>query len=148
MAEQNHQESLSSQLLALDRRETDDQYVDYREKLTRALAAARRHERINYWICAVTGPVSMVLMFVGGSRVVGSFDPWDKEATPLSIGLGVIYVASSIVFWVGLASFYSRFRPRTRAAEENLRESLWMQMAAQLTTLQKDVELLKRGRSE
>ncbi|MFO0821418.1 MAG: hypothetical protein U1A77_25975 [Pirellulales bacterium] len=148
MAERIQQESISSQLLALDARETDDQYVEYRQKLTRALDAARRSERIAYWICAVTGPISMVLMFVGGSRVVGSFDPWDKDATPWSMGLGVIYVASSIVFWVGLASFYSRFRPRTRAAEENLRESHWMQMAAQLTSLQKDVELLKRGRLE
>lgn len=148
MAEHNSMKSISSQLLAHDARETGDQYQDYRNQLTRALDAARRSERIAYWICAVTGPLSVALMFVGGSKVLGSFDPWSNDATTLSMGAGVIYVASLIAFCIGLASFYSRFRPRTRAAEDNLREVHWMQMAAQLATLQKDVEMLKRGRLE
>ena len=148
MAEHNSMKSISSQLLAHDARETGDQYLDYRNQLTRALDAARRSERIAYWICAVSGPVSVVLMFVGGSKVLGSFDPWSNDATPLSMAAGVIYVVSLIAFCVGLASFYTRFRPRTRAAEDNLRESHWMQMAAQLATLQKDVEILKQGRWE
>lgn len=79
-------------------------------------------------------------------RVLGSFDPWSKEATPLSIALGVIYVISSVAFWTLLASFYSRFRPRTRAAEDSLRDVQLLQLASQLESLQKEVAALKNGR--
>lgn len=146
MAEQNPMNSLSSQLLAQESSNADPQYREYREQLARALSTARRRERIAYWICAVSGPISFALMFVGGSGILGSFDPWDKTATPLSIGLAVIFLISSIVFWVLLASFYSRFRPRTRAAENNLRDAQLLQLASQLEALQKDVAALKNAR--
>lgn len=146
MAEQNPMNSLSSQLLAQESSNADPQYREYREQLARALSTARRRERIAYWICAVSGPISFALMFVGGSGILGSFDPWDKTATPLSIGLAVIFLFSSIVFWVLLASFYSRFRPRTRAAENNLRDAQLLQLASQLEALQKDVAALKNAR--
>ena len=146
MAEQNSMNSFSSRLLAQDASNSDAQYQEYREKLARALNAARRSERIAYWICAVTGPVSFALMFVGGSKALGSFDPWDKSATPLSIGLAAIFLASSIVFWVLLASFYSRFRPRTRAAEDRLRDAQLLQLTSQLADLRKEVAVLKNER--
>lgn len=146
MAEQDPVVSFSTQLLAQDSSNADPRYRKYRERLAHALDTARRRERIAYWICAVTGPISFALMFVGGSGVLGSFDPWSKEATPLSITLAVIYVISSVAFWILLASFYSRFRPRTRAAEDSLRDAQMLQLASQLESLQKEVAALKNER--
>lgn len=146
MADQDPVISFSSQLLAQDASNTDPQYREYRDQLAHALNRARRKERIAYWICAVTAPISVALMFVGGSGVLGSFDPWSREATPLSITLAAIYVISSVVFWILLASFYSRFRPRTRAAENGVRDALLLQLASKLESLQKEVAALKNER--
>ena len=147
MAESPDLNSLSSRLLAQDSLVAENEYRDYREKLARSLDAARRNERIAYWVCAVSGVISFLLMFVGGSGVMGDFDPWSKDATPLSIALGVTYVTSSILFWVVLASFYSRLRPGTRRAEESLRDIQMLQMAARLDSLQKDIGSLMNHRS-
>jgi len=81
MAELTDLNSLWSRLLAQDSQVAENEYHDYREKLTRSLGTARRYERIAYWVCAVSGVTMFLLMFVGGSGVVGGFDPWDKDAT-------------------------------------------------------------------
>ena len=138
--------SLWSRLLAQDSQVAENEYRDYREKLTRSLGTARRNERIAYWVCAVSGVTMFLLMFVGGSGVVGGFDPWDKDATPLLIALGVIYVISSVLFWLLLASYYSRFRPATRQADESLRDIQILQIAARLDLMQKDLASLMSDR--
>jgi hypothetical protein len=143
MAESHELDLSPASLLAQDAIATSDQYRDYREKLTRSLQSAQRRERIAFWVCAVSGVLSFVLMFVGGSGVVGSFDPTDKNSTILSTILAVIHVASMILFGVLLASYYSRFRPRTRQAHENLRDLQMLQLAAQVDALQRDVAVLK-----
>ena len=146
MAELTDLNSLWSRLLTQDSQVAENEYHDYREKLTRSFGTARRSERIAYWICAVSGVTMFLLMFVGGSGVVGGFDPWDKDATPLSIVLGVIFVISSILFWLLLVSYYSRFRPTTRRAEENLRDIQILQIAARLDSMQNDIASLMSNR--
>lgn len=143
MAESQDLNLLASSLVAQDAIVNSDQYRDYRENLTRALATALHRERIAYWVCAVSGVLSFGLTFVGGSGVVGSFDPYSKDATFLSITLAVTCVVSSIAFWLLLASFFSRFRPMTRQAREDLRDLQLLQLATQVHALQKDVASLK-----
>lgn len=87
----------------------------------------------------VTGVVSFSLMFVGGSQVLGSFDPWSDSATLLSIILGTIYLVSTIAFWVLLASYYSRLRPTSRKATEHLRDEQLRQLERQIKELREIV---------
>src|SRR6186713_2601056 len=90
--------NLSLELLDQDRSLSEHDYAQYREKLTRRIEAARRTERIAFWVCAVSAVLSFSLMFVGGSGVIGAFDPWSKDATPLSITVAAIYIVSTILF--------------------------------------------------
>jgi hypothetical protein len=142
----NDSKTLSSQLLAQDRSLSEGDYEKYRTNLTRRIESARRTEQIAYWICAVSGVVSLCLMFVGGSKILGDFDPWSKDATAVSLTVAAVYLVSTIVFCVLLASYYSRFRPRTRQAQEQFREIQWLQLEARLEALQKDVALLMNER--
>lgn len=139
----NDSNSVSSKWLAQDPWIQGGDYDDYRAKLARTIDSAEGRERLAFWVCAVSGVVSFLLLFVGGSEVTGSFDPWSKSATALSVTLGAIFVASSILFWVLIAAYYSRFRPQTRQARENLRDIQQLQLAARIEALQKEMALLK-----
>lgn len=143
MARLNDPSSVSSKLLAQDPWIQGGNYDEYRAKLARTIEAAQGRERLAFWVCTVSGVLSFLLLFVGGSKVTGSFDPWSKNATVLSVTLGAIFVVSSVLFWVLLASYYSRFRPLTRQAQENLRDIQQLQLAARIEELQAELAQLK-----
>jgi uncharacterized membrane protein len=128
---------------ALLREETLDKsaYEEYRMNLELALNRAERFEKIVFHICWASLLVALVLMFVGGSQVVGSFDPYDETANPLSITLGIIYVLANIAWPLSLASLYSRFRPRIRSEKQELSD-------AKIDNLQREVEELREGLGE
>ena len=138
--------TLSVHLLAEDRSLSARDYEEYRATLTRRIAAARRTERIAYWVCVVSGVISFVLMFIGGSKVAGDFDPWSKEATTLSLVLAAVFLCSTVLFCTLLASYYSRFRPQTRQVQESFRDLRWAQLEVRVEALQKDVALLLHER--
>lgn len=140
----NNPDSLATKLLEQDWLPLDRDYGAYRVRLAQSIESAKRRERIAFWVCAVSGVIGFSLMFVGGTRVVGSFDPWSDDATMISIILGAVYLTSTIVFWVLLASYYSRFRPRTRQAREDLRDLQLLRLESQVATLQQHVSLLTR----
>ena len=85
-----------------------------------ALNRAERRERITFHICWVSMLVAWGLSFVGGLRIIGSFDPYDPTATLLSVGTGVVFVLACIVFPLSLASLYSRFRPRLQRIRQEI----------------------------
>ena len=101
-----------------------------------ALSRAQRRETIAFHVCWVSMLVAMVLMFVGGSRVVGSFDPYDVTATPWSMALAVIWVLANIAWPLSLASVYSRFRPRIRRLKQDASD-------AKMDQLERSVEQLR-----
>lgn len=140
----NKPNSLLSELVEQDRLTQGGEYKTYRARLARSIESAKRRERIAFRVCAVAGVISSSLMFVGGTRIVGSFDPWSAEATVISMFLGAGFLTSTIVFWVLLASYYSRFRPRTRQAHEDLRDLQLLRLESQVETLQLQVSLLTR----
>jgi|GEM_PF-4710685 len=41
--------------------------------------------------------VSLTLMFVGGSKIIGAFDPWSKEANVWSVAAGSVYLLATVV---------------------------------------------------
>ena len=128
---------LAERLLQQDTDSNDRQYKDYRMQLEIALKTAEQREKIVSWIVAVSLITSLAGMFAGGSRVFGAFDPWDKDATILSVSLGVIYVIAVIIFWFSLASYFSRFRPRVSKVKEEIRD-------AKIELLQQEIFELKQ----
>lgn len=119
----------------------ESDYEEYRMNLELALNRAERYERITFHVCWSSLLLAFVLMFVGGSQVVGAFDPFDKDANPLSITLGVVYVLANIAWPLSLAAMYSRFRPRIRDIKHEITES-------KIDRLQREVEQLRERLGE
>lgn len=117
------------------------EYEEYRMNLKLALNRAERRERITFHVCWVSMLLAFGLSFVGGSKILGSFDPYDDTATLLSIALGVIYVLACIAFPLSLASLYSRFRPRIRTVKQEITH-------AKIDQLQREVEGLRERLGE
>ncbi len=97
-----------------------EKYEEYRMNLESAIDRTIARRTLTTYICIVSLILSFVLMFVGGSKVLGSFDPTETRATPISIVLGVIYALSSITWPITLAMIVSRFNPRLRSLRERL----------------------------
>lgn len=116
-------------------------YEEYRMNLELALTRAERLERTTFHVCWVALALACILTFVGGTEVVGAFDPYSDNATPLSIGLGVIYVTANITWLLALASHYSRFGPRIRRVKQEI-------MAAQIEQLRHEVERLREPKDD
>lgn len=140
----NRRSSLGDGLL---REETIDEsrYKEYRMNLELALNRAERFERITFHVCWIALLWGIVLMFVGGTQVVGAFDPTDSRANPLSITLGVVYVVANITWPLALASLYSRFRPRIRNLKQQISDTKIDRLEDKIDQLQRELEQL-RGR--
>lgn len=136
MGEQGKQElSLRTALLQAEPFNQSD-YEEYRMNLKLALTRAERWERTTFHVCWVALALTCILMFVGGTEVVGAFDPYSDNANPLSIGLGVVFVIANITWLLALASHYSRFGPRIRRVKQEI-------MATQIEQLRHEVERLR-----
>jgi hypothetical protein len=129
----------ATQLLQQDEPLSDSQYKEYRMKLENALTTAQRRQKLAYRVVVVSCVVSFTLMFVGGSGIFGSFDPWEKEANIVSMTLGVIYLLAAVIFPLSLASYYSRFRPRVREAREQLRDASILDLQREMCELRKQI---------
>jgi hypothetical protein len=134
------------ELLKQDKPLKESDYKEYRMRLEDSLNRAERNERLVGRIVIICFVLAFVLMFVGGSQVLGSFDPWDNDATIFSVTLGVVYVVALVAAWVGLASYFSRFRPRTREAKENIRDAHMLDLERQIQVLRSEIkEATKQG---
>jgi hypothetical protein len=142
----SHQTShFAMQLLRQDQLLNAPDYREYRMKLENALTAAERREKLAAWIAGVSFVVALVLMFVGGSKAFGGFDPWNKEATYLSVTLGVLYAIAMIAWPVALAVGFSRFRPRIREIKEQIRDTSILTLQAEIAELRKQIAGMSRG---
>ena len=142
----SHQTShFAMQLLQQDQPLNTPDYREYRMKLENALTAAERREKLTAWIAGISFVVALVLMFVGGSKVFGDFDPWDKDATFLSVTLGGLYAIAMIAWPVALAVGFSRFRPRIREIKEQIRDTSILALQAEIAELRKQIAGISRG---
>jgi hypothetical protein len=128
-----------SQLLQQDEPMTDTAYMEYRMKLETALSQAERREKLTGIIAGAAFILALLLMFVGGSRVVGGFDPWSKDATILSTALGVVYALAAVTWPLAMAMYFSRFRPRVRGIKEQIRDTMLLGLQAEVAALRKQV---------
>src|SRR5262245_42111422 len=127
------------QLLQQDQPLSTPDYTEYRMKLENALTAAERREKLTTWIAGISFFVAIVLMFVGGSNAFGAFDPWDKDATLLSVTLGALYAIAMIAWPVALAVGFSRFRPRIREIKEQIRDTSILALQVEIAELRKQI---------
>jgi hypothetical protein len=141
MTNSRNTNSFASQLLQQDEAMSGSQYKDYRRKLEHALTTAQRRGELVYWLCAASCVVSLTLMFVGGSKIIGAFDPWSEEANVWSVAAGSVYLLATVVFFLSLASYYSRFRPGAREARERLRDASILELQRQVCELRKQIAL-------
>ncbi len=142
MAEQSqHTDSLGERLLREERLDKSE-YEEYRMNLETALTRALRMEKITFHVCWGALVLAMILMFVGGSQIVGAFDPFDNNANALSVTLGVVFVIANIVWPLSLASVYSRLRPRIRFVKDEIHDAKIEALQFEVTKLRE--ELSKR----
>jgi hypothetical protein len=141
----SHESSLfATQLLKQDEPLNDSEYKEYRMKLENALKTAERREKLVGHVTWIAFLVTLILMFVGGSRVLGSFDPWSNDATIVSVTLGVIYWIAIVAGSVGLASYYSRFRPKVREIKEQIRDTAILALQGEIAELRKEISSRSR----
>ncbi|MGQ0637339.1 MAG: hypothetical protein ACT4QC_22250 [Planctomycetaceae bacterium] len=117
----------------------DSAYKEYRMKLENALASAERREKLTERIAVIAFVAAFILMFVGGTRVFGSFDPFEKEATIVSMMLGVVYVIANVVWPISLAVYFSRFRPRVREIKDQIRDTNILALQCEIDALRKQI---------
>jgi hypothetical protein len=139
MAESEHASRFASQLLQQGESLSDSQYKDYRMNLENALKAAERKEQMAAKVAAASFAVGLALMFVGGSKILGDFDPWDKNANPLSVTVGVIYCLASVTFPLSLAVGFARFRPAVGAAKERIRDAMILDLQREIRALRRQI---------
>lgn len=125
----------------------DSEYERYRRKLELALSKAEQTERLVSWLAAVSFAIAFALMFVGGSRVVGSFDPTEQGATAISVLLGVVYAAAAVLFWLCVAFYFLRFRPRVKLARDDIRDADILELRRQVSELRNEVAAVGREKS-
>jgi TRAP-type C4-dicarboxylate transport system permease small subunit len=127
------------QLLAQDQSLTDSDYKEHRMKLEHALTIAERREKLTVRVAGTSFVLAFILMIVGGTNVVGEFDPWSKEATILSVTLGVIYAISAITWPIALAVGFSRYRPRVRELKDQIRDTSLLALHSEIAELRKQI---------
>ena len=134
----------AEQLLQQDKSLTESDYKEYRMELENALTIAKRREKICFHCVWMSLIVLIVLIPLGGSKIVGGFDPFDKNANLLSMGLMLILVLAEVTFPLALASYYTRFRQRVRDVREQLRDAQIESLQYEITELKKNFHSLAR----
>src|SRR6056297_1344471 len=83
--------SLTENLIAQASLISTPEYEEYRMNLRQKLLTSKRNAKLAFHVCWVSFFLSIVLMFVGGTKVVGAFDPYEADANFLSVTLGSLY---------------------------------------------------------
>ena len=135
----------AAQLLRQDQSLTELEYKEYRMKLELSLSKAELAEKRAVTVAAGSFAVAMALMFVGGSKIVGDFDPWSKGATALSVMLGGIWVLCSVTWPLACAAALTRFRPRVKDLKEQLRDASILALHSEIAELRKQISSIPKS---
>lgn len=120
MTEPHPPDSLASRLLQQEDSLNPQRYQEHRMQLEQQLVRAERNVQITKWVVVVALLLCVTSMYIAGSRVLGSPDPFEREATALGVFFGALHIIAAIVLYLGLASYFSRFTPRVRRLREDL----------------------------
>ena len=144
--------NLRSKLLQQDESIHSERYKEHRMQLEHRLIQAESHRRLTKRVVVGALLIAAALFPVAASRVFGSPDPYDKDATFFSIAVGGMYIVACAMFFIGMASYYSRFTPRVRRAREELRDESIRELRREVAELRQLVEgssrVSDRGGSE
>jgi hypothetical protein len=133
-------ETFGSKLLQQDKALFSVPYNEVRMQLVHQLIRAESRKRLAKRVVVGALLVAVAILPIVASRVFGGADPYDKDATVLSITLGGIYFVACSVFLIGMASYYSRFMPRARHAREELRDESISELRREVAELRQVVE--------
>lgn len=133
-------ENYRSKLLQQDLSLYSERYKEHRMQLEHQLTHAESRERLTKRVVVGAFLVAAAVFPIIASRVFGGPDPYDKDATVFSVGAAVIYVAAWAVFFIGTASYYSRFLPQVRRAREELRDESIRELRREVAELRQLVE--------
>lgn len=142
MTDSSRPNRFQTQLLRQDQTLNDTQYKEYRMQLEQTLSRVERREKIAMWVAYIAIPLSVVLSFVGGSGVIGAFDPYDPRANPFSMTVAGIFILSVIAGPMGIASYYTRFRPKIKEIKDQIRDANILAIHSEVAELRKQVEIL------
>ena len=144
MSERYVPENFRSELLRQDELLDSERYKEHRMQLEHQLARAESRERLAKHVVIGAILVATLAFSILGLRGFRGADPFDKEATAFTIAVGVAYTLAWVVFFVGVASYFSRFLPRMRRAREELREETIRELRREVADLRQLIE----GRSK
>lgn len=133
---------LALQLLQQDQPFNEADYKEYRMKLEHQLRTVERREKLAVRAATLSIVVAFLVFMIGGSGIAGDFDPWSKNATVVSVALGVTYVIAWVVFLLSVATAVSRFRPQVRDLKEQIRDTSLLALHAEIIELRKKVATL------
>lgn len=128
---------LADRLLQQDFAVQSPQYQEHRMELERQLKRAERNVKVTGYVVVAALVIALLGMFASGTRLFGSPDPTDRDANALSVFVAVVWNVATITFWLGLASYISRFQPAVRQAKDNL-------LFDSVRRLQQDLDELRR----
>lgn len=114
-------------------------------QLEQQLARAERNVQITKWVVVVALLACVVSMYIAGSRVLGSPDPFEKEATALGVLFGAVHILSAIVLYLGLASYFSRLTPRVRQLREDLQNDSILELRREVAELREILSQSGKG---
>jgi hypothetical protein len=140
----HHPKMFATELLQQEKRSHDSKYQEYRMRLENALTVAERRAEFTRRVAAVCLVLGLVLLFVGGTKIFGSFDPWDDKATIVSVALGVMNVLAWTIGLVGMASYYSRFRIAIRETREAIRDTHLLALRQEIAELRQQVNAMSQ----
>jgi hypothetical protein len=144
MTDSHDPSRFASELLRQDEPLSDSEYQEYRGKLENALmTTARREKRAGRFLIASL-VISFTLMFVGGSKLLGSFDPWSKDATFVSAALGLVFSLAIAIFLLSACTYFWWFQPGVKDAKERLRDANILDLQRQIRELREKAAPIAR----
>ena len=144
MSKSNIPGDFGSKLLQTDESLHSERYKEHRMELEHQLIRAESHTRLAKRVVFAAILLAAAFFPIVASRVFGSPDPYDKNATGFSIAAGVVYGGACMVAVIGIASYYSRFTPRVRQAREELRDESIRELQREMAKLRSFVERLSK----
>jgi hypothetical protein len=125
----------AAELLRQDESPTEAEYQAYRGKLENAVRASERWAKWTGRVVAASCIIGFMLMFAGGSKVFGDFDPWSQNATPVSVALGLIFALAIVVFLLSAMAYFWWFQPGVLGVKGRLRDANILDLRRQLREL-------------
>jgi hypothetical protein len=144
MNESRDPSRFASELLRQDEPLSDSEYQTYRGKLENALATTARREKLTRRFVVASCVITFALMFVGGSKVVGDFDPWSKDATFVSMTLGLVFSLAIATFLLSSVTYFWWYQPKVKDAKERLRDANLLDLQRQIRELREKAATTSR----